>query len=204
MKKKHLIVLIYLIFALYFAINGVLMVLMPQQWLHVVPLPLDKNTLSFYFIQMLGIANIAVAPLFFWCARNLKRCKPVHLALTLYVVGMAAVSAVEVAVSPIMPASVSFWVTLSILAFLPALVMLVMALLPLPARVSTPREQGHIKWFNATKGFGFITREQGDDVFVHYHSIHGNSHRTLYEGQPVEFVVVKGEKGLQAKDVQPF
>ena len=63
------------------------------------------------------------------------------------------------------------------------------------------RETGTIKWFNGTKGFGFITRESQDDVFVHYSSIRGEGYRTLEEGQTVEFEVVQGEKGPQAQDV---
>lgn len=63
------------------------------------------------------------------------------------------------------------------------------------------REQGIVKWFNYSKGFGFITRDQGDDVFVHYRSIRGNGRRSLHEGQRVEFTATEGEKGLQAEDV---
>jgi cold shock CspA family protein len=203
-EKKHIIVLIYLILALGFAINGVFMLLTPQRWFQFMPLPLDKGLTPFYFIQLRGIAAIAVAPLFFWCARHLKRRRPIHLVLTLYVVGMALVGVMNVALTPIMPSSVWFWVSLSVLMFVPALVMLALALPPLPVRTKGPREQGRVKWFNATKGFGFITREEGDDVFVHYRSIRGEGHRTLREGQNVEFVVMKGEKGLQAEDVQPF
>ncbi len=65
----------------------------------------------------------------------------------------------------------------------------------------TGRETGTVKWFNVTKGFGFITRDGGDDVFVHYRSIRGNGRRFLKEGQSVEFTVSEGEKGLQADDV---
>lgn len=64
-----------------------------------------------------------------------------------------------------------------------------------------PREGGNVKWFNVDKGFGFITRDSGDDVFVHFRSIRGKGHRTLRDGQRVEFVVSEGEKGLQADDV---
>lgn len=64
------------------------------------------------------------------------------------------------------------------------------------------RESGKVKWFNFSKGFGFITRDQGDDIFVHYRSIRGKGRRTLYEGQVVEFLVTEGEKGLQAEDVE--
>ena len=63
------------------------------------------------------------------------------------------------------------------------------------------RETGTVKWFNTSKGFGFITRDNGDDVFVHFRSIRGQGRRTLIEGQRVEFNLTKGEKGLQAEDV---
>ncbi len=64
------------------------------------------------------------------------------------------------------------------------------------------RVHGTVKWFNNAKGFGFITREQGDaDVFVHFRSIQGDGYRTLNEGQEVEFKLVEGPKGLQAEDV---
>lgn len=64
-----------------------------------------------------------------------------------------------------------------------------------------PRESGSVKWFNANKGFGFITRDSGDDVFVHFRSIRGQGHRVLRDGQRVDFVVSEGDKGLQADDV---
>jgi len=63
------------------------------------------------------------------------------------------------------------------------------------------REVGTVKWFNDTKGYGFITGENGDDIFVHFTSIRGEGYRTLEDGQQVEFVVAQGEKGLQAQDV---
>lgn len=63
------------------------------------------------------------------------------------------------------------------------------------------RETGVVKWFNATKGFGFIERDSGNDVFVHYSAISGQGYRSLEEGQRVEFTVVEGQKGPQAQDV---
>lgn len=63
-------------------------------------------------------------------------------------------------------------------------------------------EQGKVKWFNNSKGFGFIEREEGDDVFVHYTSIGGDGYKTLDEGDEVEFEVVEGPKGLQASNVK--
>ena len=204
MKKKHIIVLIYIALALGAAINGLVMLLAPEAWFRSMPLPLEKGSTPLYFIYLLGVSSLSISPLFYWCARNLKKRRPVHFALTFNLSGLAVVTAMEIAVSPVIPAEPDFWLPLLSLVFLPAVVMLIMALPPLPTRVKGPREQGKVKWFNATKGFGFITREQGDDVFVHYRSIRGEGHRTLREGQKVEFVVMKGDKGLQAEDVQPL
>jgi len=63
------------------------------------------------------------------------------------------------------------------------------------------RERGTVKWFNATKGFGFIQREAGGDVFVHFSAIQGDGYRSLNEGDAVEFDVTEGPKGLQAANV---
>ncbi|MGB2983382.1 MAG: cold-shock protein [Candidatus Bipolaricaulia bacterium] len=65
------------------------------------------------------------------------------------------------------------------------------------------RETGTVKWFNETKGFGFIEREGGEDVFVHYSSIRGEGFKSLQEGQKVEFTLGQGQKGPQALDVTP-
>jgi cold shock protein len=62
--------------------------------------------------------------------------------------------------------------------------------------------QGTVKWFNNSKGYGFIGREDGPDVFVHYSAIVGDGYRTLQEGDPVEFEIVQGPKGPQASNVQ--
>jgi CspA family cold shock protein len=64
------------------------------------------------------------------------------------------------------------------------------------------RQFGTVKWFNDAKGFGFITPENGQDVFVHFRSIQGNGFKTLKEGQRVSFKVVAGQKGMQADEVQ--
>ncbi len=65
------------------------------------------------------------------------------------------------------------------------------------------REEGEVKWFNVNKGFGFITRDEGGDIFVHYRSIRGEGRRSLKDGQRVEYEVVDSDKGLQAEDVCP-
>ncbi|MCE5212195.1 MAG: cold-shock protein [Deltaproteobacteria bacterium] len=62
--------------------------------------------------------------------------------------------------------------------------------------------EGKVKWFNQSKGFGFIENEEGGDVFVHFSSIQGNGFKTLNEGQRVSFDVAKGKKGLEATNVK--
>lgn len=64
------------------------------------------------------------------------------------------------------------------------------------------RQNGTVKWFNDAKGFGFITPESSNDLFVHFRSIQGTGFKSLQEGQKVSFVVVNGQKGLQADEVQ--
>jgi len=63
------------------------------------------------------------------------------------------------------------------------------------------KEQGTVKWFNASKGYGFIQRQTGEDVFVHFSAIQMDGYKSLNEGQAVEFEVQKGPKGLQAENV---
>ena len=62
-------------------------------------------------------------------------------------------------------------------------------------------EKGTVKWFNGSKGYGFITREEGEDVFVHYNAIEGDGYKSLDEGDQVQFEVGQGPKGLQANNV---
>ncbi|WP_028238513.1 cold-shock protein [Stutzerimonas azotifigens] len=69
------------------------------------------------------------------------------------------------------------------------------------AALARGRETGTVKWFNTSKGFGFISRDSGEDIFVHFRAIRGEGHRVLAEGQRVEFSVTQREKGLQAEDV---
>ena len=96
------------------------------------------------------------------------------------------------------PASFAICAGIAFLAFISALY-IVKALID--ESEEDFREMGTVKWFNVSKGFGFVTRESGEDVFVHFRSIRGRGHRSLQEGQAVKFGVVESNKGLQAEDV---
>lgn len=75
---------------------------------------------------------------------------------------------------------------------------------PKKASRSGNREQGTVKWFNVSKGYGFVTRENGEEIFVHFRSILGEGRRVLREGDSIEFSVTQGDKGPQAEDVEPI
>ncbi len=64
--------------------------------------------------------------------------------------------------------------------------------------------KGQVRWFNNAKGYGFLGRDGGPDVFVHYSSIQADGYKTLKEGEPVEFDIIKGQQGLQADQVKPL
>lgn len=68
---------------------------------------------------------------------------------------------------------------------------------------SADRETGKVKWFNVSKGFGFIIKDDGEEIFVHFRSIRGSGRRGLRDGQRVSFVVAQSDKGPQAEDVSP-
>lgn len=67
-----------------------------------------------------------------------------------------------------------------------------------------PREEGTVKWFNVSKGFGFITKDNGEEIFVHFRSIRGEGRRSLRDDQRVSFVEAQSDKGPQAEDVEPL
>jgi len=80
---------------------------------------------------------------------------------------------------------------------------------PAPKKAAQPgdadnsaREQGQVKWFNVSKGFGFITKDDGEEIFVHFRSIRGEGRRSLRDGQRVSFIVAQSDKGPQAEDVE--
>ncbi len=146
-----------------------------------------------------AIANLLIAPILPTWARGARRqLQGLVSALVVIATAMQAV----------------FLLSNNDNALLSLLVLLAAALLHLALnlrKVSTKsaplsqdlsdRETGTVKWFNTSKGFGFISRDSGDDIFVHFRAIRGEGHRVLVEGQRVEFTVMDREKGLQAEDV---
>ncbi len=127
---------------------------------------------------------------------------PVILAAALSLLPALAESSVSELLSfSLTPAKTTAYIV-SVLVLLVLFVLYQAIVNPLVERQEEDdREEGLVKWFNVSKGFGFVTRESGEDVFVHFRSIRGRGHRSLQEGQRVRFGVVESSKGLQAEDV---
>ena len=172
------------------------------------PLLLQPDALC---LLMLGLLNVQFAP----SAQLIdSRTRPVIIAASALLLLSIALQAVIVLVA--LPQIAGQPATLASL-----LLALVAVLLHLatprglskqakPARTNprapsaAGREAGTVKWFNTSKGFGFISRDSGDDVFVHFRAIRGEGHRFLVEGLRVEFTIMMRDKGLQAEDVVPI
>ncbi|TXR53778.1 cold-shock protein [Reinekea thalattae] len=120
-------------------------------------------------------------------------------ALLTLVTGVAELTIVELADFSFTPAKgIAFVLIVAVVALVSFLAIVISQSEVLE---EDDREEGVVKWFNVSKGFGFLTREDGEDVFVHFRSIRGRGHRSLQEGQRVLFGVVESSKGLQAEDV---
>lgn len=155
-------------------------------------------------LALLGLLNLILAPqLPIWHAG--LRHHPQNLVSALLILGSLLQALILLAPLPTiagLPATL-----FSLLAVLAAVLLHLATNLRLKIRDSavihnmTDRETGTVKWFNTSKGFGFISRDSGDDIFVHFRAIRGEGHRVLVEGQRVEFSVMQRDKGLQAEDV---
>jgi CspA family cold shock protein len=155
-------------------------------------------------LALLGLLNLILAPqLPIWHADLRHQLQ--NLVSALLILGTLLQALILLAPLPTiagLPATL-----FSLLAVLAAVLLHLATNLRLKVRDSaathnmTDRETGTVKWFNTSKGFGFISRDSGDDIFVHFRAIRGEGHRVLVEGQRVEFSVMQRDKGLQAEDV---
>lgn len=164
------------------------------------------------YLALIGLLNLLIAtqqPSYFGGLRQQLQ----GLASALLVLAAVVQSLVLLAPLPSIGDQPAVWLTLLIIsaAVLLQLAAQVRPSLPQSAQRSTEqlsgassqesRETGTVKWFNTSKGFGFISRDSGEDIFVHFRAIRGEGHRVLIEGQRVEFSVMQRDKGLQAEDV---
>ncbi|MGL4316792.1 MAG: cold shock domain-containing protein membrane protein [Pseudomonas sp.] len=157
------------------------------------------------YLAIFGLSNLLLAPLLPIRHHGIRSQLQalVSALMVLTVVLQALILLAPLPVIGTLPAIILSLATLSLAVILH----LAINLSPLPqqqaplTRDMGNRETGTVKWFNTSKGFGFISRDSGDDIFVHFRAIRGEGHRVLIEGQRVEFSVMNRDKGLQAEDV---
>ncbi|RMN92441.1 cold-shock protein [Pseudomonas cannabina] len=174
---------------------------------------LRSETLSPYLQQpdalglaFFGLLNLVLAPVIPYWNRG-PRHNLQNLVSTLLVIAVVIQTLVLLVPLPFIAGQPAIMVSLIIAVVAVALHLAVSfyrSYSPAPAAQSHDmgnRDTGTVKWFNTSKGFGFISRDSGDDIFVHFRAIRGEGHRVLVEGQRVEFSVMNRDKGLQAEDV---
>lgn len=154
------------------------------------------------YLALLGLTSLLLAP-----SSHLKHPSALQSLATALVV-LAVVLQILILLAPLPFIGEQPAIVLPLLSLAGAVVLQWIASLNKPsasAAIETfagvDRETGTVKWFNTSKGFGFISRDSGEDIFVHFRAIRGEGHRILIEGQRVEFSVVQRDKGLQAEDV---
>ena len=154
------------------------------------------------YLALLGLTSLLLAP-----SNNLKHPSALQSLATALVV-LAVVLQILILLAPLPFIGDQPAIVLPLLSLAGAVILQWIASLNKPsasASIETfagvDRETGTVKWFNTSKGFGFISRDSGEDIFVHFRAIRGEGHRILIEGQRVEFSVVQRDKGLQAEDV---
>ncbi|OBY90953.1 cold-shock protein [Pseudomonas sp. AU11447] len=154
------------------------------------------------YLALLGLTSLLLAP-----SSNLKHPSALQSLATALVV-LAVVLQILILLAPLPFIGDQPAIVLPLLSLAAAVVLQWIASLNKPSAsvaietfAGVDRETGTVKWFNTSKGFGFISRDSGEDIFVHFRAIRGEGHRILIEGQRVEFSVVQRDKGLQAEDV---
>ncbi|MED7667103.1 cold-shock protein [Pseudomonas moraviensis subsp. stanleyae] len=157
------------------------------------------------YLAFFGLLNLVIAPVIpYWNKgprQHLQNLVSALLVLTVVLQTLTLIAPMPVIAGQ--PA-VLFSLAIALVAVLLHLAVSFYKSSPAAAPTSydmSNRDTGTVKWFNTSKGFGFISRDSGDDIFVHFRAIRGEGHRVLVEGQRVEFSVMNRDKGLQAEDV---
>lgn len=169
--------------------------------LHADAIPFLQNADAVY-LALLGLLSLLLTP-------ASSRPRQLQILVSALVV-LAVVLQILILLAPLPAIGEQPAILLPLLILAAATALQLFGKLRKPTSLSLPlatsgnaeeREAGTVKWFNTSKGFGFISRDSGEDIFVHFRAIRGEGHRILVEGQRVEFSIVQRDKGLQAEDV---
>jgi CspA family cold shock protein len=157
------------------------------------------------YLAFFGLLNLTLAPVIPYWNKG-ARHQLQNLVSALLVLAVVLQTLTLIAKMPVIAGQPAVLFSL-IAALIAVLLHLAISFYKSSPAAATPsydmsnRDTGTVKWFNTSKGFGFISRDSGDDIFVHFRAIRGEGHRVLVEGQRVEFSVMNRDKGLQAEDV---
>lgn len=191
---------LYLLFALACLGNGVWLLIDPASWNELLRMQAEDygdGNVPLLLLRKMGATYLCLSLAFLWCLVDTRARRRMHPVLTLFFALTAGIHAGEILGSQ---SPSHRWVTDLPFVYLPPLV-LVLMMLRLP-RPGAGREQGRVKWFDARKGYGFIVRDNGQELFVHYRSIRPGGPRALRENERVSFRPGQGDKGPQAEDVE--
>ena len=157
------------------------------------------------YLAFFGLLNLTLAPVIPYWNKG-PRHQLQNLVSALLVLAVALQTVTLIAEMPVIAGQPAVLFSL-VAAFIAVALHLAISFYKSSPAAASPsydmsnRDTGTVKWFNTSKGFGFISRDSGDDIFVHFRAIRGEGHRVLVEGQRVEFSVMNRDKGLQAEDV---
>ncbi|GAB6408145.1 cold-shock protein [Pseudomonas sp. MHK4] len=157
------------------------------------------------YLAFFGLLNLTLAPVIPYWNKG-PRHQLQNLVSILLVLAVALQTVTLIAEMPVIAGQPAVLFSL-VAAFIAVALHLAISFYKSSPAAASPsydmsnRDTGTVKWFNTSKGFGFISRDSGDDIFVHFRAIRGEGHRVLVEGQRVEFSVMNRDKGLQAEDV---
>ncbi|QKE64024.1 cold-shock protein [Aquipseudomonas campi] len=187
---------------LFTGVTALLLSFIPS--LHPDALPYLQQADALY-LALLGMSNLLVAPLLTLRQPGMRNQLQTLVSLLL-VLAVLLQALVLLAPLPLVSGQPAILLSLTAAALAVALHLGIHCKLRQKLSAAMPqdlgnRETGTVKWFNTSKGFGFISRDMGEDIFVHFRAIRGEGHRILVEGQRVEFSVMQRDKGLQAEDV---
>lgn len=194
---KTFMLFFYLVFSLILALLGAWLLVDPMSLLGQLHMTRDFMTGSAMLSQQTGLGMLLAAGINLFCMARESARPPLHLLVLLYMGGL-------IFTHGSMSLQSAFWLWLPVIVYALPLPLLLGIKLPAPkaiTRLASGEEVGEVKWFNPTKGFGFLLGQDGREVFVHFRAVQNGGRRSLKQGQTVRFTTKDSERGEQADKV---
>lgn len=194
---KTFLLFFYLVFALFLALLGAWLLVDPMSLLGQLHLTRNFMTGSAMLSQQTGLGMLLAAGINLFCMARETARPPLHMLVLLYLIGLVVTHGTVAFASGI-------WMWLPVALYAAPLVALFPVKIKLPKignGLGAGEEMGEVKWFNPTKGFGFLLGSDGREVFVHFRAVQNGGRRSLRQGQTVRFTTRDSERGEQADKV---